>query len=164
MGSAAPAGKVGHDSLAAGVVVTNAILLEDPGDVGTFFDHCVSSTQHRSPERALYFAVLVDTIQLLFKTKPHQQKRRDFREALQWLLSDAIHWPFDYVNVCDALAINSTDLRRRVLQLLDTAEAEGRAVNLFVRHRRVGQIPSTMRVGSISHFYERGSKTTITET
>lgn len=70
---------------------------------------------HGDPERRLLAAVLEDVVARLsidprFATSP---QRRDFRDAKQWInAAGDSDWVFSFNNICDALGIDSSYLRR----------------------------------------------------
>ncbi len=63
-------------------------------------------------------AILSDAIVLFQQCAGHApaRKRRDFREAERWILSDDQRWPCSFLNVCDALGLAHEPLRRMLLR------------------------------------------------
>jgi hypothetical protein len=52
-------------------------------------------------------AVLEDALDVVLDPRPHGRRDRDLRRATErWLAEDDRDWPFSFVNVCDALAID----------------------------------------------------------
>ena len=45
-----------------------------------------------------------------------RQPRHLAQEAEQWLFSDDTQWPFSFLNICAALELDPTYLRKRLLQ------------------------------------------------
>jgi hypothetical protein len=86
----------------------------DPSDFGLVAD--VGLMRARAmvePERNLLLAVLTDAIvryQALACTSD-LGRRRDLSEAERWISSNDRHWPYSFVNVCEALGIEPTALR-----------------------------------------------------
>ena len=69
------------------------------------------------PERRLLLAVLTDAI-VTFQAhaaSTQRARRRLFDDAARWLFSDDRAWPCSYVNVCEALGIEPSGLRRALL-------------------------------------------------
>jgi hypothetical protein len=69
------------------------------------------------PEKKLMLAILDDALKCLV-TQVHAKARRGqklFRLAEEWLLSDTEDWIFSFRNVCEALGISSSYLRKCVL-------------------------------------------------
>ena len=71
-------------------------------------------------ERRLMRAVLVDALELLFKCEAAQDARgrRLFAETERWLASDDTRWPFSFLNVCDALGLVPSCVRKGVARCL----------------------------------------------
>lgn len=61
-------------------------------------------------------AVLTDAIETYLRrdaaTVTSQAIRRELRDVRNWIQSDDVSWPFSFLNVCHALAIDPTFLRR----------------------------------------------------
>jgi hypothetical protein len=69
-----------------------------------------------TPEARLMLAILEDALGILLKPAAYQRRRRALRaETEQWLLSNDTAWPFSFLNVCHALALDPGWLRGRVL-------------------------------------------------
>jgi hypothetical protein len=70
-------------------------------------------------EFALMAAVLADAVRVYLrgpgKANPYQ--RREFYEVREWLFAKSGDGPFAYVNLCEALAIDSGWLRRSLTRL-----------------------------------------------
>jgi hypothetical protein len=77
-----------------------------------------------SGEQRLMLAVIVDAINVLqsWKGAGSARKRRDFGEAAQWVNIRGTSHPFTFDSVCDALGIDSGQLRSR-LSVLTTRPA-----------------------------------------
>ena len=73
--------------------------------------------QERTPERALMLAVLEDAVACYAgKLKaPRENPRILRRQAAFWLSCEDWDSPFSFNNVCDALALDPTALRERIL-------------------------------------------------
>jgi len=74
-------------------------------------------TKTTTPERELAVSVLCQAALDLAKCRnaPKGRKRRLYREAYQWVLSDDRSWPFSFVNLCDLLNLSPPYLRRQLL-------------------------------------------------
>jgi hypothetical protein len=74
--------------------------------------------QQRTPERALCLAVLEDAVACYAgKLKaPRENPRILRRQAEFWLSCEDWDSPFSFNNVCEALALDPTALRERILQ------------------------------------------------
>jgi hypothetical protein len=69
------------------------------------------------PEKKLMLAILDDALKCLM-TQVHAKARRRqklFRSAEEWLLSDTEDWIFSFRNVCEAVGISPSHLRKCVL-------------------------------------------------
>jgi hypothetical protein len=66
------------------------------------------------PEHRLMLAVLEDAVSCLqrFAQPRGRQQRRAFDGVRRWLLSAAAAWPFSCTNICSALGIDVSYLRR----------------------------------------------------
>jgi len=74
---------------------------------------------HRSPEQRLMAAVLEDAMRELARPSeiwigPAGRRRA---EVQAWVESDDVAWPFSFLNVCDALDLNPSGVRRRIARL-----------------------------------------------
>lgn len=71
----------------------------------------------RTPERALMLAVLEDAIACYAGRlkAPRENPAILRRQAQHWLVSEDWESPFSFNNVCDALALDPTALRTRIL-------------------------------------------------
>ena len=76
------------------------------------------STKTNTPERELAVSVLCQAALDLSKCRNavKGRKRRLYREAYQWVLSDDRNWPFSFVNLCDMLSLSPPYLRRQLLR------------------------------------------------
>ena len=73
------------------------------------------STERMSRQRALRAAVLIDAIRCLVSPSP-MRDRRAHHAARGWILSRDAKAPFSFDNVCDALGLDSSRLRRSLLE------------------------------------------------
>jgi hypothetical protein len=104
---------------------------ERPSDAGAlseqFFDSRVSGVKV-CPETALMYAVLEDAF-LCFHKQFETERRfmQRAREAERWFFSDASHWLFSFVSVCDVLGLEPNYIRKKLKYWtpprLDTAQA-----------------------------------------
>ena len=67
----------------------------------------------RQPEKRLMLAVLEEAVRTFQRCASARSRRgqRLFAEAEVWFASDETDWPFSYVNICDALALEVSALR-----------------------------------------------------
>jgi hypothetical protein len=73
-------------------------------------------TRPRTAEQRLMLAVLEDGLQIALQPPPVRRRGRAlWASTNDWLCSDDEAWPFSYVNICHALALEPTRLRDRVL-------------------------------------------------
>ena len=69
-----------------------------------------------TPEARLMLAILEDGLGILLKPAAYERRDRALRaETEEWFLSDDTAWPFSFLNVCHALALDPGWLRGRVL-------------------------------------------------
>jgi hypothetical protein len=66
--------------------------------------------RHVTPEKRLMVAILEEALLTLKKRGP---RRKDFREALEWLTSEETAGPFSYRNICDILELDADQIRHR---------------------------------------------------
>jgi len=78
--------------------------------------------QERTPERALMLAVLEDAVACYAgKLKaPRENPRILRRQAAFWLSCEDWDSPFSFNNVCEALALDPTAIRERILSEADS--------------------------------------------
>lgn len=75
-------------------------------DEGFEFDISVS------PERALSSAVLFDAVQnLLCVDRDSKEGRLCIKRTFDWITDNEDDFPFSFMNVCDALALDDVSLR-----------------------------------------------------
>ncbi len=78
-----------------------------------------AQARHADPERRLLAAVLADAINCFQRTALSpggKSNQREAREAETWFMSDDRMWPFSFVNVCDVLGLDSSNLRQGLLR------------------------------------------------
>src|SRR5258705_3512298 len=70
------------------------------------------------PEKSLMFAVLLDAVECFQKYALlcDQYSNRLFRETEIWIFEDNRKWPFSFINVCGALAIDPQYFRKGLLR------------------------------------------------
>ena len=68
-------------------------------------------------------AVLLDAVESFQKYALLQDKysNRLFRETEAWILEEDQEWPFSFINICDALEIDSRYLRKGLFQWKENA-------------------------------------------
>jgi len=92
--------------------------MRDPGAParaadGDDVDHW--TTERLARERALRAAVLIDAVRCLVGAGGVRE-RRARQSALRWLLSRDTQAPFSFYNVCEALGLDPSRLRRALLE------------------------------------------------
>jgi hypothetical protein len=70
----------------------------------------------RGSEQRLILAILNDAVRASWgvDSEPEVRRRRLRREVDEWFASDATDWPFSFVNICQALALDPADVRAQV--------------------------------------------------
>jgi hypothetical protein len=65
------------------------------------------------PEKRLMLAVLENAVSVLLRDAPVRDGRagRHVAEAEEWVASDAVDWPFTFLNVCHALELDPGYIR-----------------------------------------------------
>jgi hypothetical protein len=66
----------------------------------------------------LMCAVLADALNCVHR-QPETDRpstRRLAREAEEWLWADDVHWPFSFLNICTALNLDPTSIRRQLVR------------------------------------------------
>lgn len=66
------------------------------------------------PEKRLMLAVLEDAVTTFLREgirDPHDVSE-DFRDAWRWIVSEEAAWPFSFVNVCRAVGLEPSAIRR----------------------------------------------------
>jgi len=79
------------------------------------------------PEKRLMLAVLEDAVITFqrYATSTRRRGRRLFSEAEVWILSDEADWTCSFLDVCDALGLDSRYLRQGLLAWRDRQRSEG---------------------------------------
>jgi AraC-like DNA-binding protein len=78
---------------------------------------------HGNPERRLMAAVLEDVVACLSVDPRYctRRQRRDFHDAKSWInAADDSDWVFSFSNICEALGIDPSYLRRGLNQWVGT--------------------------------------------
>jgi len=93
------------------------------------------------PEEKLLFAVLNDAIDCLAKYRPGKSRRAQalYREARNWVISDAGDEVFSFNHICETLAIDPSYLRLGLLRWLDHPAAASTRLRVWrtpIRYRR----------------------------
>ena len=70
------------------------------------------------PEKSLMLAVLLDAVECFQKYAllRDQYSNRLFRETEIWIFEENWEWPFSFVNICQALAIDPQYFRKGLLR------------------------------------------------
>jgi hypothetical protein len=77
-------------------------------------------TRVLSSEQRLMLAVLADAINVVqeYGASASLRKRNSFNEAWNWIFTKGVTCPLSFDNVCDALGMDSSSLRRRLSELV----------------------------------------------
>lgn len=82
------------------------------------------------PERRLMHAILIDAIQTIRGVGSgngvNDGRRLEIERTLRWMRSDDWSWTFSFPNVCDALGLRHTAVRRALLQNAHTGNFKKR--------------------------------------
>ncbi len=91
----------------------------------------------QTPEKRLMLAVLEDAAATVSRCAGRQTSpdQRAVEEVERWYSSEDGHWPFSFINVCDALGLDPSCLRRGFLRLRRSA-ASGHATRTLPRRTR----------------------------
>ena len=81
-------------------------------------------------ERRLLLATLEDAVRTLLGHRSGSRHAKLQREDLEWLTSDDMNDPFTYLRICDALDIDGSWLRRRILAARDAGAGAPELVEL----------------------------------
>ena len=81
-----------------------------------YSDH--QGTSGRQPEKSLMSAVLLDAIECFQKylVLHDEYANRLFRETENWIFEENRKWPFSFISICEALAIDPHYLRKGLLR------------------------------------------------
>jgi hypothetical protein len=91
----------------------------DPSDFGIIADiGLLRARATVEPERNLLLAVLTDAIirYQALAGLPDGPRKRDLGESERWLFSNDRRWPYSFVNVCEALELAPSALRRQLVR------------------------------------------------
>jgi hypothetical protein len=86
-------------------------------DVIAAHQFAVNSQTGEQPEQRLMMAVLGEALFCFQKyhLATDREGRRIFAEARDWVLDESEQWPFSFNNICAALGISPSYLRRQIL-------------------------------------------------
>jgi hypothetical protein len=88
----------------------------------------VSGGRSATPEERLACAVLEDALRIVTKPGVSHGRGRYLRgETEAWLLSEDTAWPFSFLNVCSALALDPGWLRKSLRTRPGTRNAQSAA-------------------------------------
>jgi hypothetical protein len=75
-------------------------------------------TSGRQPVKSLMFAVLLDAVECFqeYALSRDEYENRLFRETEIWIFEENWEWPFSFVNICQALAIDPQYFRKGLLR------------------------------------------------
>jgi hypothetical protein len=94
-------------------LVNDEITVLDPAD-GEVFESLFKRTIHEG-EKELMLAVLEDAInsfQSYIAAAGNEKEKKQFREAQQWIFGKNEEWLFSFDNVCEALELDPSYVRR----------------------------------------------------
>lgn len=102
-----------------------------------FFSAIPAATER--PEKRLMLAVLEDAVATLLKHagSARSGSRRLVREAEQWINARNHEWPFSFENICGALNLDASALRKGLHRIAGAAPAQ--VVALPIGRRVVGE-------------------------
>jgi hypothetical protein len=84
---------------------------------------------HLAPEKSLLLAVLRDAVSCFQENfrASDRRKKRSFLEANDWIMAEDTSYIFSFVNVCNALNVAPSYLRRGLMRWRDTMSGTGQA-------------------------------------
>ena len=87
-------------------------------DILAIQQYSEQGTSGRQPEKSLMFAVLLDAVECFQKYAflRDEYETRLFRETDSWIFEKNRVWPFSFINICEALAIDPQYLRKGLLR------------------------------------------------
>ena len=87
-------------------------------DILAIQQYSEQGTSGRQPEKSLMFAVLLDAVECFQKYAflRDEYATRLFRETDIWIFEENRVWPFSFINICEALAIDPQYLRKGLLR------------------------------------------------
>lgn len=94
-------------------------LFEPDTVLGAQFYETFKQSPHKQPELRLMAAVLEDAVSCLSMRvrRASVRQRKQYEEARRWLAAeDEGDWIFSFKNICEALGINPSYLRRGLLR------------------------------------------------
>jgi hypothetical protein len=82
----------------------------------------------QEPERMLMLAVLEDAVTCIQKyaSVSKGKEKRWFREAMEWILTTDYDWVFSFNNVCEAVGMSSSCLRRALIRMARSSSCKAR--------------------------------------
>ena len=82
----------------------------------------LSRLEYQQSEQRLMLAVLKDAVGCIERYHHTHTScgRREYQEALQWVLAHDQHWPFSFENLCVALDFDPTQIRSVLLTPTDS--------------------------------------------
>ena len=111
------------------------------------------------PEKILLRAVLEDALRCLRKYRFAKNRRGQklFHEAEEWLLSGADEWIFSFNNVCEALGLNPTYVRRCALRGSEKPLEIGSRKSKFLARIQ----PGGFQTASVGSHFQQGPDSSI---
>ena len=102
-----------YDVRSAAQVLPPEVLLPEQFHALWSYEKRTASGQH-----ALMRAVLQDALNCCLYLRVGPRGRRLAREAEHWFFSNDDHWPFSFVNICEALGLHADAVRARLRRQL----------------------------------------------
>jgi hypothetical protein len=114
-----------------------------------------SRSRNLEPEQELMLAILCDAIECIFKycDEPLPVRAKLFHEAREWLFDDDEKEAFSFLNVCAGLNLDSSYVRRGVLEKIRVKSVLTRA-RPRQRTERLARIGGQLKMSA----HQRGKK------
>jgi hypothetical protein len=86
-----------------------------------------------SPEKKLTAAVFASALVEIRDHHGNPAHRRRVAEAIEWVQSDDVEWPFSFLRICDVFDLEPEWVRREVQQWIETPLHARKAVSFLYR-------------------------------
>jgi len=74
------------------------------------------------PEKKLMFAILLDAVECF---QEYGEQDPFFKDAAEWIFEDDRDWPLSFINICEAVDMDPTYLRKGLLYWRQSAISKG---------------------------------------
>ena len=74
------------------------------------------------PEKKLMFAILLDAVECF---QEYGEQDPFFKDAAEWIFEDDRDWPLSFINICEAVDMDPTYLRKGLLYWRQSAFSKG---------------------------------------